>query len=161
MTSHCCCKLPVNSECYRRLNNANYSRSRDTSFICKTARVSHSAVNVTAVRTHATRWLHNGTNACNSSPCRVVRTLFLRDGQTSCTAVCQCRTVGGGGFNPPKFRRPSKIVPNSTRMWKLLKTAEFRTPTPQYVWKKGSKILKLPRFAIVLYWQWQINWLSS
>jgi len=35
-------------------------------------------------------------------------------------------------------------MPNSTRFWKLLKTAEFRTPTPQDVRKKGSKILKLP-----------------
>jgi len=56
---------------------------------------------------------------------------------------------GGGGFggskpHPPKFRRPSKIVPNSTRLWKLLKIAEFRTPTPQDVRKKGSKTLKLP-----------------
>jgi hypothetical protein len=32
-----------------------------------------------------------------------------------------------------------------------LKIAEFRTPTPQDVRKKGSKILKLPRFAIVLH----------
>ena len=52
---------------------------------------------------------------------------------------------------PPKFRRPSKIVPNSTRVWKLLKIVEFRTPTPQDVRKKGSKIKKLPRFAIVLH----------
>ena len=53
-----------------------------------------------------------------------------------------------GCSNPPppalKFRRPYKIVPNSTRLWKLLKIAEFRTPTHQDVWKKGSKILKLP-----------------
>ena len=52
-----------------------------------------------------------------------------------------------GGFNnppPPKFRRPSKIVPSSTRLWKLLKIAEFSTPTSQYVRKKGSRILKLP-----------------
>jgi len=52
-----------------------------------------------------------------------------------------------GGSNsaalPPKFRRPSKIVSTSTRLWKLLKIAEFRTPTPQDVRKKGSKILKL------------------
>ena len=79
----------------------------------------------------------------------------------------QCRTGGwgGGGLGvqtpPPKFRKPSKIVPNSTRLWKLLKIAEFRTPTPQDVRKKGSKILKLPRFATVLHYQWQINWLSS
>ena len=45
---------------------------------------------------------------------------------------------------PPKFRRPTKIMPNSTQLWKLLKIAEFRTPTPQDVRKRGSKILKLP-----------------
>ena len=53
--------------------------------------------------------------------------------------------VGGGCSNTPpptKFRRPSKIVPNSTRLWKLLKITEFRTPTPQDVLKKGGKILK-------------------
>jgi len=55
---------------------------------------------------------------------------------------------GGGGFGgypppPPKVWRPSKIVPNSTQLWKLLKIAEFRTPTPQDVQKKGCKILKL------------------
>ena len=32
-----------------------------------------------------------------------------------------------------------------------LKIAECRTPTPQDVQKKGSKILKLPRFTIVLH----------
>ena len=55
-------------------------------------------------------------------------------------------TVAGGGFKPlpPKFRRPSKIVPNSTRLWKLLKIAGFRTPTHQDVREKGSQILKLP-----------------
>ena len=46
------------------------------------------------------------------------------------------------GSNPLKFRSPSKIVPKSTRLWKLSKIAEFRTPTPQYVRKKGSKIKK-------------------
>jgi len=57
------------------------------------------------------------------------------------------RGGGVGGFKhppPTKFRRPSKIVPNSTRLWKLLKIAECRRPTPQDVRKKGSKILKLP-----------------
>jgi len=50
-----------------------------------------------------------------------------------------------GGVNPPpKCQRPSKIVPNSTRLWNLLKIAEFRTPTHQDVRKRGSKILKLP-----------------
>ena len=61
------------------------------------------------------------------------------------SSVYQWRTGWGWGFNPPpKFRRASKIVPNSTRLWKLLKIAEFRKPTPQDVRKKGSKILKLP-----------------
>ena len=45
----------------------------------------------------------------------------------------QWRTEGGslGVQPPPTFRRPPEIVPNSTRLWKLLKIAEFRTPTPQ------------------------------
>ena len=41
-------------------------------------------------------------------------------------------------------RRPSKILPNSTRLWKLLKIAEFPKPAPQDIRKTGSKILKLP-----------------
>jgi len=57
----------------------------------------------------------------------------------------------GGVQITPKFPRPSKIVPNSTRLWKLLKTAEFRAPKLQDVRKKGSTILKLPRSAIVLH----------
>jgi len=60
--------------------------------------------------------------------------------------VTQWRTEGGG-FNPPpppKFRRPSKIMSNPSRFWKLLKIAKFRTSTPQDVQKKSSKILKLP-----------------
>ena len=54
---------------------------------------------------------------------------------------------GGGGSNPhppPKYQRPSKIVPNSTWLQKLIKITEFRMPTPQDVPKKGSEILKLP-----------------
>ena len=50
---------------------------------------------------------------------------------------------GGGCLGvsnpPPKLWRPSKIVSNSTRLCKLLKIAECRTPTPQDVRKKGSK----------------------
>jgi len=56
-----------------------------------------------------------------------------------------------GGFRgfkqhppPPKFRMPCKNVPNSTRLWKLLKISEFWTSTPKEVRKKSSKILKLP-----------------
>jgi len=58
----------------------------------------------------------------------------------------QWRTEGCVGVSTPlpKFGRPSKIVPNATRLRKLLKIAEFRTPTPQDVRKNGSKILKLP-----------------
>ena len=35
-------------------------------------------------------------------------------------------------------------MPKSTRLWLLLKIAEFRKPTPKHVRKIGSKILKLP-----------------
>ena len=65
----------------------------------------------------------------------------------------QWGTEGGGSTPPPapKFRSPSKIVQKSTRFWKLLKMVEFRMPTTQDVRKKGIKILKLSRFAIVLH----------
>ena len=68
----------------------------------------------------------------------------------------QWRTEGGwvgGGFKPPprNSEGPPKSCQTQTRLWKLLKIAEFSTPTPQDVRKKGSKILKLPRFAIVLH----------
>jgi len=60
--------------------------------------------------------------------------------------IRQWRNEGGiEVFKPPlKFRRPTKIVPNSTRLWKLLKHAEFRKSTHQGVRKKGGKIVKLP-----------------
>ena len=68
--------------------------------------------------------------------------------------VTQWRTEGGFGvFNSPS--EIPKALQNRARtqpdFWKLLKIAEFRTPTPQDVRKKGSKILKLPRFTIVLH----------
>ena len=49
-----------------------------------------------------------------------------------------------GVQTPLKLGTPSKIVPKSTRLWKLIKINEFRAPTPQDVRKNGSKILKLP-----------------
>ena len=60
---------------------------------------------------------------------------------------------GGLGVQPPSpeilmaLQNRAKTQPD---LWKLLKIAEFRTPAPQDVREKGSKILKLPRFAIVL-----------
>ena len=69
-------------------------------------------------------------------------------------ALFQWHTEGGVGMfksPPPKFQRPSKIVPNSTRLWKLLKIAELGCQHRKIFGKKGSKILKLPRFAIVLH----------
>ena len=77
----------------------------------------------------------------------------------------QWRTEGGGlGCSTPPHPEITKFwqsciwlqierkmfsVPNSNILI-ILKIAEFRTPTPQDIQKKGSKILKLPRFAIVL-----------
>jgi len=46
------------------------------------------------------------------------------------------------GFPTKTLQTP--LSSDSTRLLKLLKIAEFRTPTPQGVRKKGSKILKLP-----------------
>ena len=49
-----------------------------------------------------------------------------------CIGMRWCTEKGGLGCSnppsPPKFWRPSKIVPNSIRSWKLLKIAEFRMP---------------------------------
>ena len=64
---------------------------------------------------------------------------------------------GFGVFKPPP--RNSEGPPKSCQTQpdcENLKIAEFRTPAHQDVRKKGSKILKLPRFAIVLHLQWQI-----
>jgi len=51
-----------------------------------------------------------------------------------------------GGVQPPPPENP-KALKNRAKLnpiWKLLKIIEFRRPTPQDVWNKGSKILKLP-----------------
>ena len=59
---------------------------------------------------------------------------------------------GEWGFNPSPPEIP-KVLQNCAKLKPIVKTvknAEFRTPEPQNVRKKGSKILKLPRFAIVL-----------
>ena len=53
---------------------------------------------------------------------------------------------------PPEI---TKALQNCAKLNPIVKTvskiAEFRTPTQQDVRKKGSKILKLPRFAIVIH----------
>ena len=55
---------------------------------------------------------------------------------------------GGWGFKYPLPHRNSEGPPKSCQTQpdceKLLKIAEFRSPTPQDVREKGSKILKLP-----------------
>jgi len=60
----------------------------------------------------------------------------------------QWRTEGVGlGVQPPPLLRNSEGPPKSCQTQpdcENLKIAEFRAPTPQDVWKKGSKILKLP-----------------
>ena len=66
----------------------------------------------------------------------------------------QWRTEGGLGCSndPPRnYEGPQKSCQTQPDLWKLLKIAEFRTPTPQDVREKGSKILKLPMFAVVLH----------
>ena len=66
----------------------------------------------------------------------------------------QWRTEGGSlgcSTPPPEILKALQNRANLNPMWKLLKNAEFRKPTHQDVQKKGSKILKLPRFAIVLH----------
>ena len=70
------------------------------------------------------------------------------------------RRGGLGGSTPPP--ETPKALQNRAKLNTIVKTvkfAEFRTPTTQDVRKKGSKILKLPRFAIVL--QGVTRWVHS
>jgi len=60
---------------------------------------------------------------------------------------------GFGGFNSPP-PETLKALQNRAKLNPIVKTvkiAEFWMPTPQDVRKKGSEILKLLRFAIVLH----------
>jgi len=61
---------------------------------------------------------------------------------------------GGGGVRVFILPQNSEGPPKSCQTQpdcENLKIAEFRMPTLQDVREKGSKILKLPRFAIVLH----------
>jgi hypothetical protein len=66
----------------------------------------------------------------------------------------QWRTEGGFGvfkLPPPRNSEvPKKLCQTQPDLWKMLKIVEFRKSTTQDVRKKGSKILELPRFAVVL-----------
>jgi len=67
--------------------------------------------------------------------------------------ICSGVPMDGGRFKHPPPRN-SEDPPKSCQTQpdcENIKSAEFRTPTPQDVREKGSKILKLPRFAIVLH----------
>ena len=67
----------------------------------------------------------------------------------------QWRTEGGLGCSNPPPRNSEGTTKNRARLNAIVKTvktiAEFRMPTHQDVRKKGSKILKLCRFAFVLH----------
>ena len=64
------------------------------------------------------------------------------------------RGVGVVLFKPPP-RNSEGPTKNGAKLNPIVKTvkiiAEFRMQTHQDVRKKGSEILKIPRFAIVLY----------
>jgi len=74
--------------------------------------------------------------------------------ETVADHVRMTQVSGVPGSNPPPPEIP-KALQNRAKLNPTVKIvkkiAEFRTPTPQDVRKKGSKILKLPRFAIVLH----------
>jgi len=56
------------------------------------------------------------------------------------------------GFSKPRYSKdPPKLCQTELEILKQLKITDFKTPTPQDGWKNGIKILKLPRFAIVLH----------
>ena len=107
---------------------------------------------------------------CYSAMCEFV---FLRtdwDNNSNYWCLCCLMTPypwasgvpgGLGCSNPPQ--KNLKALQNRAKLNPivLLKIAEFRMPAHQDIRKKSSKIPKLPRFAIVLHYQWEINWLSS
>ena len=72
-------------------------------------------------------------------------------------SVCTVRsgvTRGGGWGVQTPHPEILKALQNRAKLNPIVKTvkiAEFRTSAPQDVRKKGSKILKLPRFTIVLH----------
>jgi len=51
---------------------------------------------------------------------------------------------GGSNSPPPEIPKALQNRAKLNPIWKLLKIAVFRTPTPQDVQEKGNKILKLP-----------------
>ena len=95
--------------------------------------------------------LHSFTGKARLHPGGFNSIYFFESFDTS----AQWRTEEGGfGVfkTPPRnSEAPPKLCQTQPDLRKLLKIAEFRTPRPKDVRKKGSKILKLPRFAIVLY----------
>ena len=56
-----------------------------------------------------------------------------------------------GVQTPPEIMKALQNRVKLNPIVKTVKIAEFRAPIPQDVRKKGSKILKLPRFATVLH----------
>ena len=96
-------------------------------------------------------WKYNATLwwSCSFLPVSVAY-------RVGCVCVCVCVQTP-----PPKFRSFDKAAFDGKLSGKclvflfqhpnLFEISEFRTPTPHDIRKKGSKILKLPRFAIVLH----------
>jgi hypothetical protein len=89
---------------------------------------------------------------------KVFETGLKLEGGTTKLVFCEAGGVIVGSGVPRGVSNPHPEIPktlqNRAELNPIVKTvqiAEFRTPTPQDVRKKGSKILKLPRFAIVLH----------
>ena len=77
---------------------------------------------------------------------------FLNGSSRVCVSGVPKGGLGCSTPAPPRNSEgPPKLCQTQPDLRKLLKFAEFRTPTPQDVRKKGSKIQQLPRFAIVLH----------
>jgi len=90
-------------------------------------------------REHGQQHLTIGCVSFLSSWSRVSPLVFVwvQNGDTKWQHVPQCPTSSGvprGGFKPlppSKFRRPSKIMPNSTQLWKLKNCWIQDTNTPR------------------------------
>ena len=99
-------------------------------------------------------WWQFGSNTCKSYTAQQDNDmLFHSQGQVCLLPVAY--PGGGSGVQTPPPRNSEGPPKNRAKLNPIVitvkKIAEFRTPTQQDVPKKGSKILKLRRFSIVLH----------
>ena len=111
---------------------------------------------------------HRRRNACLTLSTFHLPNSVAESPYTWCCTCRQWRTEGGGGVGlgvqtpPPRNSEgPPKSCQTQPDCEKFKKLLNLGCQHPKMFGKKGSKILKLPPVHNFLYFQRQINWLSS